>query len=264
MPASTPERPGRPDPPGGGLPRLYGDLADWWPLLSAPAEYAEEAGRYLEVMRATSAIPVRELLELGSGGGNTASHLAAHLDLTLVDLAPAMLEVSRRLNPGCTHVEGDMRTVRLGRSFDAVLVHDAVDYLTTPEDLFAAMTTAAVHCRPGGVALFVPDHVRETFTPSTSHGGHDGDGRSLRYLEWTHAPDPGGTTYMVDFAILLREGSTTRVEHDRHVCGLFGRALWLDLLDRAGFAPHEEAVALSGGEVVSCFAGRRRGHDSPT
>jgi trans-aconitate methyltransferase len=44
-------------------------------------------------------------------------------EMTLVDLSPQMLEVSKRQNPDCEHVVGDMRTVRLGREFDAVFVH---------------------------------------------------------------------------------------------------------------------------------------------
>ncbi len=64
------------------------------------------------------------------------------------------------------------------------------------------------------------------FSPGVDSGGHDGeDGRSLRYLEWTHAVDPSdATTYDVDFAILLREpGEPARVVHDRHTLGLFQR-----------------------------------------
>src|SRR5918993_593735 len=73
------------------------------------------------------------------------------------------------------------------------MVQDAVLYLTSEDDLRLAMATAFVHCRPGGVALFAPDFVRETFAPATTHGGHDGDGRALRYLAWIHDPDPADT-----------------------------------------------------------------------
>jgi hypothetical protein len=80
--------------------------------------------------------------------------------------------------------------------------------------------------------------VRETLRPSTDHGGVDGEGRGLRYLEWTWDPDPADTSYVVDFAILLRErdGSVT-VEKDRHVEGLFSRGDWLRLLADVGFRP---------------------------
>ena len=131
-----------------------------------------------------------------------------------------------------------MRTLRLGREFDAVFVHDAIDYMTAEDDLRRAMETAHAHCRPGGGALFVPDHVRENFRATTNHGGHDGDGRSLRYLEWTYDPDPADTTYVTEMVYLLREDDApARIEHERHICGLFSRDDWLRLLREAGFDP---------------------------
>ena len=156
------------------------------------------------------------MLELGSGGGNNAFYLKSKFEMTLVDLSPQMLAVSRTLNPECDHREGDMRTVNLGRTFDAVFVHDAIAYMTSAADLSAAIRTAFRHCRAGGVALFVPDCVRETFVAETKHGGHDGDdGRSLRYLMWVVDPDPTDTTYRTDFAILLREQSRRHARRAR-------------------------------------------------
>jgi SAM-dependent methyltransferase len=215
---------------------MYDDLAGWWPLLSAPATYAEEAEIYRRLLVEAADPPPETVLELGAGGGNNASHLKAHFRLTLVDLSAGMLEHSRELNPECEHVQGDMRTVRLGRTFDAVFVHDAVNYMTTVEDLRQVMATAHAHCRPGGAALFAPDHLRENFRTGTEYGGHDGDRRGARFLEWTWDPDPLDTTYTVDYAYLLREADgSVRVEHDRHVEGLFPRATWLALLEEAGF-----------------------------
>ena len=113
-------------------------------------------------------------LELGCGGGNTALHLKRRFRrLLLTDLSPEMLAVSRALNPECEHQVGDMRTLRLGRSFDAVFVHDAVCYMTTEADLRRAMETAWAHCRPGGAVLFQPDYVRENFRAAASAGGCD-------------------------------------------------------------------------------------------
>ena len=217
--------------------KMYNELASWWPLLSAPEDYAEEAGFYGNLLAQACDGPLRTVLELGSGGGNNASHLKTRFSMVLVEPSAGMREVSRVLNPECEHVEGDMRTVRLGRQFDAVFVHDAVCYMTTEADLRLAIETAFLHCRPGGAALFAPDHVRETFQPSTDHGGHDGETRGLRYLEWTWDPDPADSTYLVDYAYLLRApGGAVHVEHDRHVEGLFSRADWLRFLSDAGFA----------------------------
>ncbi len=89
------------------------------------------------------------MLELASGGGNNASHLKAHFQMTLVDVSSPMLRESQRINPECEHLVGDMRSLRLDRRVDSVFVHDAVDYLTNLDDLLAAMATAHLHLKPG-------------------------------------------------------------------------------------------------------------------
>jgi SAM-dependent methyltransferase len=218
--------------------KLYDELADWWPLFSAPADYAGEAEFFARVLTDASRPAPRTLLELGSGGGNNAFYLKSKFEMTLVDLSPQMLAVSRAQNPQCEHREGDMRTVSLGRTFDAVFIHDAIAYMTSAADLDAAIRNAYRHCRAGGVALFVPDCVRETFVAQTTHGGHDGDGRSLRYLMWTVDPNPFDTTYRTDFAIMLHESNgDTRVVQDFHIEGIFPRADWMRILRAAGFEP---------------------------
>jgi SAM-dependent methyltransferase len=218
-------------------PKLYCDLAPWFHLLTAPKDYAEEAELYGRLLAEKSDGQVVTVLELGSGGGNNASHMKRRFTLTLVDRSPGMLELSRSLNPELEHIEGDMRTVRLDRTFDAVFVHDALAYILTEPDLQAVFETALAHCRPGGSAVFVPDYVEETFAPRTSHGGHDSeDGeRGLRYVEWVRADPSDPTRHVVDFAYLIREGETVRVEQDRHVCGLFPKETWLRGLGAVGF-----------------------------
>jgi SAM-dependent methyltransferase len=246
-----------PDPPT----RLYSDLATWFHLLTPPEDYAEEAEFYRRVIVSACAKPPVTLLELGSGGGNNAAFLKARFKMTLVDLSPQMIAASESINPECEHRVGDMRSVRLNRSFDAVFIQDAISYMTTPAELRLAIETAFAHCQPGGAALFVPDQVRETFRPSTSHGGKDTGTRAMRYLEWAWDPDPGDTTYLVDFAFLLRDrNGEVRVERDRHQLGLFGRDEWLRLIGEAGFEakaiPFEHSAVAPGTEV---FLGVRRG-----
>lgn len=219
-------------------PLMYSDIAPWWPLLSPPEEYEEEAAFYVRTLVDTAEPPVESVLELGSGGGNNASFMKADFSMTLVDLSPEMLSVSKELNPDCEHIEGDMRTVRLNREFDAVFIHDAVVYMTSADDLAAAVETAFVHARPGGVALFCPDHTKDNFVPATDHGGTDDGARGLRYLEWSWDPAPDDTTCITDYAYLLRdEDGTTRAFHDRHTEGLFSEVEWMSILERAGFVP---------------------------
>ena len=216
--------------------RIYSDLAPWFHLLTHPSDYGEEAMFITQVVETTVEGSAVTLLELGSGGGNNASHLKRRFACTLTDLSPDMLALSRGLNPECEHIEGDMRTLRLDRMFDAVLVHDAVMYMTSEEDLRATIETVAAHLRPGGIALLEPDTTRDMFRPRTRHGGHDGDdGRSLRYLEWESDSDPADSMYEVDFVLALREpDQPLRIVHDRHVCGLFPEETWRRLIDDAG------------------------------
>jgi SAM-dependent methyltransferase len=235
--------------------KLYDELAGWWPVFSDPREYRREAAHVMRVLRKSTKPAPRTVLELGSGGGNSAFHLKAHFSMTLVDRSPQMLRVSRKLNPECKHVKGDIRTLRLGRTFDAVFVHDAICHMTTETDLRAVMQTAYEHCRVGGVALFIPDFVRETFAAGTDQGGSDSSRKSVRFLQWIVDPDPKDTTYLVDFAILLRDRrGEVRVAHDRHVLGLFSRARWLRLLRDVGF----NAVVVQDDEVRELFIGHRR------
>jgi len=240
--------------------RFYGELADWWPLISPPEEYPDDAAQAAALF-ATATIPVRDVLELGSGGGHVAAHLKADFAMTLVDLSEAMLAVSERLNPECEHRQGDMRSVRLGRAFDAVFVHDAVDYMTTADDLRQAVATAAAHCRPGGIAVFVPDHIAETFAPGSDHGGEDAeDGRGVRFLEWTWDPEPGDDWALAEYAFLLREpGGAVRAVHETHRIGVFGRGTWLALLTAAGFTASAvpETQPEAGGVPRELFVGHR-------
>jgi len=219
--------------------KLYSELAAWWPLLSPPEDYTDEAAFFGKVFANTALPSSPSLLELGCGGGSNAFHFKKMFaQVTLTDISPHILAISRDLNPECEHLEADMRSVRLGRLFDVVFIHDAIDYMTTLHDLEQAISTAFIHCKPGGIALFVPDHVRETFQPSTEHDGGDGNGRALRYLEWSYDPDENDSIYTVEFVYLLREGNgPARVEHEQHLCGLFPRAEWLRLLDEIGFQP---------------------------
>lgn len=220
--------------------RFYGELASWWPMISPVDDYAEEA-KFIATQLRRGAIPVRDVLELGSGGGHVAFHLKNQFEMTLVDLSEEMLEMSRRINPECAHGHGDMRDLRMGREFDAVLVHDAIDYMTSEDDLAAAMATVHAHLRPGGIGLFVPDETKESYAPSTGMDGRDvGDDWGVRYMEWTWDPDPADDTVLTEYVFLLRSPDGVRSVHETHETGVFPIATWTRLLQRSGFAP--EAV----------------------
>jgi SAM-dependent methyltransferase len=235
--------------------RLYHDLADWWPLISPRQRYTDEAAVLGNVI-AVGDEPVRTVLDLGSGGGHMAFHLKRRFALTLVDISAQMLAVSRRLNQDCEHLQGDMRTVRLGRTFDAVLVHDAIDYVTTAGDLRLVIETAFAHTRPGGLALFVPDHLKDDFEPVTGGGG---SGAQASFRVTTYDPDPADDWIAADYEFTLRQpDGQSEVARETHRLGAFARASWLAELERAGFVPADPPANDGRGRPAHLFIGRRR------
>ena len=230
------------------MPRLYGDLAQWWPLLSPKEDYCEEAHAYVRLIKATCG-RARTLLELGSGGGNNAYYMKEQFELTLVDLAPDMLEVSKSINPECAHLAGDMRSIRLEKKFDVVFIHDAIMSMQTFEDLKKVIEIAYFHCNTGGCVLVVPDFFEETFHPYTHHGGSDGAGLAMRYLEWSYDTDPTDGIYATDFLYVLHlADGTVRCENETHQGRLFSKAQWREAFADAGFIVRLEPLVLESGD----------------
>jgi SAM-dependent methyltransferase len=230
------------------LNRMYGDLAPLWPLASPASDYADEAPNWRRVLGEKLGPGRHTLLELGCGGGHLLSHLTGDFEATAVDISEGMLKNSMRLNPAVDHHLGDMRTVRLGRTFRAVIIHDAVDYMLTEADLAAAFETAAVHLEPGGVLIVTPDDFRETFKDSrVSSETHAEAARSLTFIQFDHDPDPSDTQTESVMIYLLREGGRLTLELDRHIFGIFPLKTWLDLMSGAGFAVEQRHCPLASG-----------------
>lgn len=220
-------------------PLLYKDLASWWHLFSSPADYRVETRPFRRLLTTNGDKPARTVLELGSGGGNNASYLKKWFDMTLVDQSPGMLKESRKLNPECPHIQGDMRAVRLKQTFDRVFIHDAIMHMRTERELTRALKTAFLHTRPGGASLVVPDCTRESYGSITHHGGNDAGKRGLRYLEWNFDPDPSDSVFEVHFVYMLKDARGKVTAHqDVHEFGLFSKKTWLRLLRDVGFKAH--------------------------
>ncbi|MEM9881472.1 MAG: class I SAM-dependent methyltransferase [Planctomycetota bacterium] len=233
-------------------PRLYDDLAWLWPHLSPPEQYAAEADTLDRLITQHLGPGPQRLLELGAGGGHTLVHLDARgrrggrHHAVAVDRSDPMLAHCRRLIPGIeTHV-ADMRDVRLDRTFDAVLIHDAIDYLLTPADVVTALATAHTHLRPGGLAFIAPTYTRETFVDGdVADDGTTTDDDELTYFTYVHDPDPTDDTFEMILLYLIRPHGLpsassrrdVRVAEDRHTCGLFAHEQWLQMIQRAGMTP---------------------------
>lgn len=142
---------------------VFAGYSRYYDLLYRDKDYAAEAG-YVRDLLAAHAPAAHSLLEIGCGTGVHAAELAAlGYNVTGVDLSEGMLGAAgdrRNLLPAelsglLSFEQGDARTVRLERRFDAVIsLFHVMSYQTGNADLAAAFATAREHLLPGGVFIF--------------------------------------------------------------------------------------------------------------
>ena len=220
---------------GASIARLYNDLAYLWPIISPPDEYLDEAAFFRDVVHELLGPGRHKLLELGVGGGHNLSHLTADFDCVAVDLSPEMVALSEKLNPRVEHHVGDMRNIRLNQTCDAILVHDAVSYLLTEQDLIETFATAVTHLRPGGVLMVAPDWVQETFPDGwVFNWKQEQEGISIRIEEVMEDSDTSDTQVESTYTYTITENGETTVEEDTHITGLFPMSTWTTLMEDAG------------------------------
>jgi SAM-dependent methyltransferase len=216
--------------------RLYKDLARYFPIITPPEDYLEEGEYFAQVIKNTSPIESKTLLNLGCGAGSDDFSLKKYFKVTGVDLSPEMLKLARKLNPDVKYLQGDMRSVRLKKKFDAVAVFDAINYMLSKEDLRSLFATAHEHLKPGGLLILVievtPQNFRQNLTRSSVHQKDDIE---VVFIENIFDPEPADPTYEGTYIFLIREKGKLKIETDRHVCGMFSLNTWFDLLQEAGF-----------------------------
>jgi SAM-dependent methyltransferase len=227
-------------------PRLYGDLASLWPLFSPPEEYAEEVTTFRARFARLGVPEGGTLLHLGSGGGSIDYHLKESYRVTGVDVSDEMIAIAQELNPEVEYVRGDIRTVRLQRTFDAVLVHDAISYMTSVDELRAVYRTAAEHLRVNGIMLALPEELRERLASLEPSVETRVTGSTvLTVMEASYDPDPLDHSFENVYVFLVREGNALRVELDRHINGVFELEEFLEAIRAAGFTATAERWELS-------------------
>ncbi|MEV0678641.1 class I SAM-dependent methyltransferase [Actinosynnema sp. NPDC050436] len=127
-------------------------------------DFAAESADVVRIVR--DARPgAASLLDVGCGTAEHLRHLVPAFDhVEGVDLSADMLAVGRRKLPDVPLHHADMRDLRLGRCFDAVIsLSTAVAYLPSRADLARALTAMAAHATPGGVLVVEPWYFPENF-----------------------------------------------------------------------------------------------------
>lgn len=143
--------------------QVFDTYARYYDLLYRDKDYLGEA-EYVAAHLRTKAPETKRILELGCGTGAHAEHLA-RMGYTVhgVDMSESMLaraearkaglssELAAKLSFGL----GDVRTVRTGQAYDAVIsLFHVMSYQTSNNDLKAAFETVKTHLNPGGLFMF--------------------------------------------------------------------------------------------------------------
>ena len=141
---------------------VFGTYSRYYNLLYRDKDYAGEA-EYVHRLIARYRPEAKTILDLGCGTGSHDILLAQRgYNVTGVDLSAEMLSAAKArlssLHPQPTSldfIQGDIRTARLGRTFDAVVsLFHAMSYQVTNDDLAAAFATVREHLQPGGIFIF--------------------------------------------------------------------------------------------------------------
>lgn len=236
--------------------RLYSELSWLWPLWGdATVEYARYCAHVKYLIRHYALRPSETLLNIGCGGGKNLLNLREEFLVTGLDLSPAMVAQARALNPGCEIVEGDMRSFALGRTFDAILMDDAISFMDNRTDFEAAFRTAYAHLAPGGVMITTADVMKETFlqnrtTTTQAAGAARPADLDVVFVENAYDPDPADEKYEATMIFLIRREGVLRVETDRTSLGVFSRGTWRSVLSDTGFEVHEGTYADDADEYV--------------
>ncbi|HUP63146.1 MAG TPA: class I SAM-dependent methyltransferase [Thermoanaerobaculia bacterium] len=145
------------------------DRADVYDIAYQWKDYTVEAAAIDRLIRKHGPPAGRDLLDVACGTGKHAAELQGlGWDCTGTDIDAGSLAFARRRLPAARFIRADMRTMRLGKSFDVITcLFSSIAYLGTTGELRDTLRSFARHLKPHGVVLVEPWWTRELWTDST-------------------------------------------------------------------------------------------------
>lgn len=213
--------------------RLYGDRAFLWDILTPKDVYFEEASLYWTLLNEGRGKPIQRMAELGSGGGYLAQHFTDVDELILVDRSQEMIALSEERNPTAQHLCADMCHVDFGAPVDAVLIHDAVMYLSERSQLLDCLHNIRRQLRPDGRVLIIPDLLKDTFFEHIQTGEVADEYHHVHLTEWRWVPHDADAWFNVAFSVMLKKGDEVESIFEVHKMGCFSYSEWLHLFKEA-------------------------------
>jgi SAM-dependent methyltransferase len=133
---------------------LFDAYSRYYNLLYRDKDYAAEVN-YIDLLLQRHGIGGKDLLEFGSGTGKH-GHLLAESGYRVTGIERSAEMVALVIpSVGFACQQGDICTVQLGRTFDAVLaLFHVISYQTSNDDVKAVFARAAEHLRLGGLFVF--------------------------------------------------------------------------------------------------------------
>ena len=160
------------------------DLLHKYPGLYEKVFSVSTAPTCLDFYKEVTGTLPRAALDFGSGPGRELADMAQlGIDCIGVDFVPSMVAYARQNYPAVDFVEGDMRTVRLGRKFDLITCLGAcINYMLTNADLEKALATFRAHSHRDTVLIIEPYNTSSfvgTSIPPAEYVIPDGDFRAV-------------------------------------------------------------------------------------
>jgi ubiquinone/menaquinone biosynthesis C-methylase UbiE len=196
-------------------------------------DYAAEAYKAHEFIQKHKSTDGNTLLDVACGTGTHAGFLSQYYQVTGTDLNVRMLKIARKKHPEIRFVECDMRSLNLGRQFDAITcLFSAIGYMKTKSDLQKAVTSMSRHLLPGGVLLVEP-----WFSEEQWNAGRVSINRvekpDIKIVRMALARKRGRVSHL-EFQYLI--GTSKGIEHlTEHLdLGLFAHEEYMEVFTRAG------------------------------
>jgi dTDP-3-amino-3,6-dideoxy-alpha-D-glucopyranose N,N-dimethyltransferase len=197
---------------------------------------------------------VRELLPAAESLLDVACGTGAHLDAFArifagvegIELSEPMLEAALALRPGLRLHRGDMRTFHIGRTYDVVTcMFGSIGYLTTVDELHAALRRFTAHLNPGGVVAIDPWWFPDTYLDgyvagavidSIADSTVDGAVRTGTVARVSHSRREGDASRMEVHYLVARPDIGVRHFVETHLISLFTREQYESAFRAAGLA----------------------------
>ncbi|MEM7414405.1 MAG: class I SAM-dependent methyltransferase [Gemmatimonadota bacterium] len=213
----------------------YSQAAEFYDLLySAQKDYTREAELVARLIRGRSP-EATSVLDVGCGTGAHAFGLQAlGFDVDGVDVEPKFVEIAATKCPRGRFAVGDMRTLDLDRTYDAVVcLFSAIGYAQTLDGLQRSVTAMARLVSPSGVLLidpwFSPGELTDGYIATLTASSED---VTVTRMSRTLIR---GTTSILEFEYLIGSGAGIERRSETHELGLFTEDQMRAALRDAGF-----------------------------